>query len=415
MASGNPGAVQSATPAAGSLLYDYFPPRVRTTVFSIYQCGNFVGGGLGIFLGGMVLDAWNSTWPDPSLAPFGLRGWQATFMLVGLPGVLVALLVSTLREPVRGRFDTQTEKKPDDESPTQLATEVRETLLSMIPFCSWFIMAKRGGGWKSIALNTLIALMITAAGIGATWLTGDKLQWITVGIGLYCVSTWTQVLSLRDRQAFETIFRCPTLLCLYIGGSAIVFKTVITFWCVPYFQRAFGLEASEVGTTLGLGGMVLGLTGLILGGILADRLRLKSVRGKLYVMIGGLGSAVLAAAILLLTSNVLIAYISALSIYMFGAMAMGPAVSTAADLAIPRVRGTAVAFYIMATSLIGTALGPYVIGLVSDAIASTGVDSAEALRRGMLWGLTMPVVGILALVIALRFVDRDTARIQEQT
>ena len=41
-------------------------------------------------------------------APFGLAGWQAAYLAVGAPGMLLALLVvATVREPVRGAMDGQ--------------------------------------------------------------------------------------------------------------------------------------------------------------------------------------------------------------------------------------------------------------------------------------------------------------------
>ena len=62
----------SASPAALSLLYDYYPPHLRTTVVALYAGGVYIGLGCGLFLGGSILDAWAATYPDTSLAPFGL-------------------------------------------------------------------------------------------------------------------------------------------------------------------------------------------------------------------------------------------------------------------------------------------------------------------------------------------------------
>lgn len=77
-----------ATPPAHSLLSDYFPPEKRATILALYACGVPVGSGLGYWLGGWINDA---------------LGWRMAFVLVGLPGVLVALLVRlTVREPTRG-------------------------------------------------------------------------------------------------------------------------------------------------------------------------------------------------------------------------------------------------------------------------------------------------------------------------
>ncbi len=81
----------SCSPAAYSLLSDYFPPLRRATVLSIYSSGIYLGVGLGFWLGGWINEA---------------LGWRAAFLAVGLPGCLLALVVRlTVREPVRGVWD----------------------------------------------------------------------------------------------------------------------------------------------------------------------------------------------------------------------------------------------------------------------------------------------------------------------
>lgn len=73
-------------PSSTSLLTDYYPADVRGRVFSYQQISLFLGGGLGIGLGGLV----SST-----------LGWRWAFALVGMPGSLIALLCFRLREPRR--------------------------------------------------------------------------------------------------------------------------------------------------------------------------------------------------------------------------------------------------------------------------------------------------------------------------
>jgi len=77
-------------PSAGSLLADYYPPEQRGKAFSIQQCLVFVGFGLGLGLGGAI---------GASL------GWRAAFLIVGTPGVLIAIAVYRLHEPKRGHGD----------------------------------------------------------------------------------------------------------------------------------------------------------------------------------------------------------------------------------------------------------------------------------------------------------------------
>ncbi len=78
------------TPPSVSLLSDYFPWRSRALAMSVYSLGLSIGSMLGTSAG-YVSDAW---------------GWRAAFLVLGVPGVLVALLVRvTIDEPRRGRFD----------------------------------------------------------------------------------------------------------------------------------------------------------------------------------------------------------------------------------------------------------------------------------------------------------------------
>jgi MFS family permease len=79
------------SPPSHSLISDYFPRSWRGTAFSFYALAVPVGTALGAFMGG---------WGNQNL------GWRNTFILVGLPGILLALLVRlTVREPPRGMAD----------------------------------------------------------------------------------------------------------------------------------------------------------------------------------------------------------------------------------------------------------------------------------------------------------------------
>src|SRR5687767_310555 len=93
----------TASPCAYSLISDLFPQRLRGTALGIYSGGLFVGSGLSLLIGGIVVENWNRAWPAGG--PLGLVGWQAAFLAVGLPGLLLALGVLSLREPARGALE----------------------------------------------------------------------------------------------------------------------------------------------------------------------------------------------------------------------------------------------------------------------------------------------------------------------
>lgn len=88
------------SPSAQSLLSDYYSPGKRSTALAIYSLGIPLGSLFGAFLGGKIAQEY---------------GWRAAFMIVGLPGLLLAIIVKlTLKEPARGTWDAApaTEKAP---------------------------------------------------------------------------------------------------------------------------------------------------------------------------------------------------------------------------------------------------------------------------------------------------------------
>ena len=91
----------SLSPAAYSLIYDYFPPHRRATALSIYGTGIYLGGGIALLLGGLVikLASGQESWTLPIIGE--TRPWQIIFLMVGLPGILFSLLLFTFQEPIR--------------------------------------------------------------------------------------------------------------------------------------------------------------------------------------------------------------------------------------------------------------------------------------------------------------------------
>ena len=88
-------------PAAFSLIADYFPPKQRGRAMSVYNMANYLGGGSSLLIGGLVLTMLGGA--GAALLPgIGtIASWKATFIIVGAPGILLAALIFTVREPVR--------------------------------------------------------------------------------------------------------------------------------------------------------------------------------------------------------------------------------------------------------------------------------------------------------------------------
>jgi len=91
----------AVNPVAYSSIPDSFPPHRRSFAMAIFAAGSTIGGGLGVYLGSLLL-GWAER-VQPSLPIVGtLAPWQVLFIGLGLPGLFVALLVHlTLRDPPR--------------------------------------------------------------------------------------------------------------------------------------------------------------------------------------------------------------------------------------------------------------------------------------------------------------------------
>lgn len=89
------------TPCALSLISDYFPPERRARAVSVYMSGISLGTAFGSIIGGWIVSRVTST-PTVELPIVGVvAGWQATFIVVGLPGLILAMLMMLIAEPAR--------------------------------------------------------------------------------------------------------------------------------------------------------------------------------------------------------------------------------------------------------------------------------------------------------------------------
>lgn len=89
------------TPTAYSMLADYFPPEKRGRAIGLFSMGVYFGIGVAIMITGALVQ-YVSGLPPLDVPLIGeVRGWQIPFLLLGPPGVLVALWMMTVREPPR--------------------------------------------------------------------------------------------------------------------------------------------------------------------------------------------------------------------------------------------------------------------------------------------------------------------------
>jgi MFS family permease len=388
----------TAGPCAYSLISEYFPKEKRATALGIYTSGLYLGGGLSLWIGGTIVGRWNHAFPGGG--PLGLVGWQAAFMIVGIPGLVLAAVVASLREPLRGA----SEGLVTPTSPTPFADFIGE-LLTIIPPLTLIGAARRGG--NALLFNVAFACLAAAAAWVMIRLTGAVLQWSVVGIGSYAVFSTASALRVRDPATFQLIWRSPAFLQVALGYGMIAFVAyTISFWAAPYAERVLGEPKATAGFFLGGGGALGGFLGVIIGGRLADYWRHRHASGRIRVILIGALGPVIPVVIAYTTSSAPLFYLCSFLAQLLASTALGAAAAATQDLVLPRMRGTATATFFIATSLIGLAIGPYTAGFVSTVTGNLGT--------GVLSVLAAVPISTLLLLFAYRSVPEAERTIVER-
>ncbi len=199
----------SLTPAAYSLISDLFPPAQLGRAISVFTMTAFVGIGLAYIAGGAAI-AFVST-ADLSFAPAldRLAGWQRVFVLVAIPGFLVAaLLLLILPEPARrGR------SREGEVSIREAARHMRREAPLFTPFFGGFAMITlasyasavwtpaffiRGFGWTPAQIGLWVGLgylILGPAGALAAGRWCDALTARGVADAPLRVAAWSALLS----------------------------------------------------------------------------------------------------------------------------------------------------------------------------------------------------------------------------
>ncbi len=153
------------TPSAHSMLSDYFPPERRALALGIYAMGIYIGGGLALLIGGFVIDWLQRIGTLDIPIVHAIKPWQATFVIVGAPGLLLGLIAFSIREPKR----TGTHGKPE-----------------AVPFSTmWAHVRERR--WSYVGIITGLSLMILVGNGTGAWIPAffsRKFGWGPAEIGL---------------------------------------------------------------------------------------------------------------------------------------------------------------------------------------------------------------------------------------
>lgn len=277
----------------------------------------------------------------------------------------------------------------------------------------------------ALGLSAMGIPLGTMVGFAAGGAMADSVGWRTALIGagalggLAFLLAWivirpTRALRRTDaagapfgREALR-LMSAPGFRWLFIGAMAIGFASAPFYaFSAPFLIRTHGFTAGEVGLSFGLLQGGLGVIGALLGGRGFDR-AVRSHRGRI---IGPPGWLFLISAVT--TAAGLFAPVGWMSIVLFVptmfafALLLPWAFGAAHLVAGPGKQAMATSLMLIASGLVGPALGPVIVGGVSDAAASGGLTNTLGLGL-----LIVPVASVLTGIAILIANDRIAATLR---
>ena len=322
-------------PACASLIADYYPPEQRGKAFSIQQGLLFVGVGLGVGVGGAI----GTT-----------LGWRWAFLIVALPGFLVAVMAYRLKEPSRGHADRLHIGLEEDGVDADVEEEPH--------------------GLFTEGFGPFVRDMV--AGL---------------------------------RQDLRTIWGITTMRYALVGVSALLFSiTAVAAGLPQFYERQLGVKEGQAEALFAVLVIAGGLPGVLLGGRLADRYssRIRGARMAIPAYCILVGTTLFTMSYLWVPIGVAIPlelvgfFITTMSI---------PSLRAGLSDAVPaNLRGAGFGAFNLCSVLFGQAAAPLILFGISGAFD-------DNLRTALL-AVSPPVfLGALLLLRARDHLDEDAAKI----
>ncbi len=368
-------------PASQGIIADYYPGKSRALAMGIYSVGMALGGVLGIWLGGEL-----------SLA----FGWRKAFIVMGLPGIVLAFLASQLHEPNR--------RPPEPMTAAIVAwyrTQFPELVRIARPLIALTALGAIVGSILTVAERVPsqvdIAVFAALTTIGLAWTVARLVPVAfarTAGIAATALEEFV--------EAGAVVFRTPTLIWIFLGGALVTFcVNGLIAWAPSFLQRAHGLSPVEVGRTFGLLGLAGGVLGALSGGRLADALQGRWAGGRVFAAgVGFVLGGPICTALLLVEQSALFTALM-MGTFFFYTWYNGPISAVIIDVVPAAVRSTVIGAFVLFSHLAGDAMAPPLIGYLSD---------RSDLRTAMLLLPAAGVLGGLVILLAVATVGRDMRR-----
>jgi MFS family permease len=216
-------------PAAASLIADRFPPRHLGAGMAVYQSGAKLGSSLGYFVAaGAIVVATALAAPGALIS--GHQPWQLVFVLVGLPGLVVAFLPLTFSKVAR---TTPRKSKASGASKGELINFLREHKRIFLPLILAFLLIAIPGG----AMNAWLPTFMSRTFDWTPAIYGPKLGVTTAIAAMAVIPNGLLIDWLYKRGVRDASLRILTYLLMF----AVPLAASVFFLGPDYFVIGIGL------------------------------------------------------------------------------------------------------------------------------------------------------------------------------
>jgi len=252
------------------------------------------------------------------------------------------------------------------------------------------------GGWMAERYGWRWAFIVAGiVGVPLSWVIGKTLREVPRGCSDGKIEAPGSPLSLVE--ALRVLLTRKTYVYLVVAGcmeNCVAFG--ILQWMPAFVIRRFTLEVAHVGLFFG---MSIGLgqaAGAVLGGTLADRLAQRDLRWLIRIpfVTSFLSVPIYEAAIFASSSTANFALICLINV-IYG-LGFGPILAVMQSVVPSTLRATGMAFYAFAGGLVGAGCGPFLVGMMSDALAPS-MGKVQSLQ------LALGILVLLAIVVPYFF------------
>lgn len=192
---------------APAFLADAFPERIRGRIFGLFYMAIPVGSALGYVLGGAVDHAY---------------GWRSAFFVAGVPGLILALIALTLRDPPRGVDD----RPKTGWVETYLSfLRIRPYVFTVLGYAAYTFALGGIAVWMPTFLERVRGIPREAANVDL-----GKVLVFTGFAGTWIGSWLSDRLIRRTRQAYMWVSGLPTLAAAPLAWLALTTTDHTTYW-----------------------------------------------------------------------------------------------------------------------------------------------------------------------------------------